>query len=203
MKAHARVLGIGVVVLAAACLIGPAGSGNAADEKEDPKAKEIRAALLKLTEAIEKGDAGETKKASEALQKYELLPIMKNMKLRANGGLGVGAQPGAITPDGIEAKVIGMARKNMTKGELEKQGAELAKAAYVIAAIAEITPAKAPVKTKMGDKDPKDWAKWSEDMSKFSRELAKAAQAKDPDKVKAAAANLNSSCNSCHGIFRD
>ena len=34
-------------------------------------------------------------------------------------------------------------------------------------------------------------------------ELAKAAKAKEPKGVKDAAGKLNTSCNNCHGVFRD
>jgi cytochrome c556 len=202
MSMRAQVLGLGIATLAlATLLLIAAGSGSAADDEKE--AKEIQAAVRKLADAVEQNNAAEVKKQAAALQKYDLLPVMKQLKLRANGGMGIGEKPGTVTPDGIEAKLIGMARKGLAPAELGKQGADIARAAYIMAAIGEVAKDKSPVKKKMGEKDPKDWAKWSEDMAKFGKELGDATKAKDAAKVKTAAANLNSSCNSCHGIFRD
>jgi hypothetical protein len=84
MKSHAPVLGLGTIALAASLwFLAAVGSGSAADD--DQKAKEIREAVLKMAEAIEKNDAAETKKQSAILMKHDLLPIMKNLKLRENG----------------------------------------------------------------------------------------------------------------------
>jgi cytochrome c556 len=133
---------------------------------------------------------------------------METLNQRTNGRIGVGG-PGKITPDGIEAKLINMSRNRppLSAAQLAKEGNDIAKSAYVMAAIAEVAKNKCPVKkvTKKGDttQDPKDWAKWTEEMSKYSRELAKAAQAKELDKVKDASAKLYSSCLSCHASFRD
>jgi hypothetical protein len=72
-----------------------------------------------------------------------------------------------------------------------------------MASIGMFAKDKCPVKTKMGEKDPKEWVKWCEDMEKYGKELAEAAKAKNADKVKTAATNLYSTCNNCHTIFRD
>lgn len=201
MSTRARVLGLASVTLVlATLLVAAVGNGNAADDEK--QAKEIREVLGKLAEAVEKNDAAAIKTQGDALKKFDLLPVMKQLKLRANGGIGIGKE-GTITPDGIEAKLIGVARKGLTAGELDKQGADVAKAAYIMAAIAEFSKDKSPVKKKMGDKDPAVWAKLSVDMAKQAKELGDAAKAKDGAKLKTAAANLNSSCNTCHGIFRD
>ena len=47
------------------------------------------------------------------------------------------------------------------------------------------------------------WSQWSEAMRKSADELADAAKAKAPAAIKTAAAKLNSTCNNCHGVFRD
>jgi hypothetical protein len=198
MRLNARVLVIGGAALAGLWFLA---AGSAADEEKE--AKEIRVHLVKMADAIEQSNQAEAKKQADALKKYELLPIMKQLKLRANGGIGIGPQPGSISPDGIEAKLIGMARKPLPAAQLMKEGDDLAKAAYIMAAIAEIAKDRCPVKQKVGDKDPKDWVKWSEDMHKLSKDVAAAAKAKDPAKLKTVAANLNSNCNSCHTVFRD
>jgi len=69
-------------------------------------------------------------------------------------------------------------------------------------AVAEIALAKTP-KKKDGEKDPKDWKEYSEEMIKQSRELRKAIEAADPKAVKVTANKLNASCTNCHGKFRD
>jgi cytochrome c556 len=199
MSMHARLLGVG----AAALLLGIAflaATGRAADDKGN---KEVREAVLKLAAAVEKSDAAEQKKQTEALKKEDLSEIMDQFKLRKSGGIGVGSTPGAHTPDGIELKIINLGKKALAKSDLDKQADDIAKAAYVAAAIAELAQYKCPVQVKKGEKDPKDWQKWSAGMKESALELAKAAKAKDPAKVHAAAGKLNSNCQNCHGVFRD
>ena len=58
-------------------------------------------------------------------------------------------------------------------------------------------------KKKEGDKDPKDWTTWTDDMLKAAKALAAAAEKKDAKAVKDAAYKLNNSCNNCHEVFRD
>jgi cytochrome c556 len=65
-----------------------------------------------------------------------------------------------------------------------------------------VAKAKAPEKDE-GAKKKKDYLEWAGDMKKAAQELAAAAKAKDPQKVKVAAATLNNACNNCHGVFRD
>ena len=60
-----------------------------------------------------------------------------------------------------------------------------------------VATAKAPEKDE-GAKKKKDFLEWAADMKKGAEELATAAKAKDPQKVKTAAASLNSACNNCH-----
>src|SRR5262245_58243021 len=84
MKLHARVLGLGAVLAAGIWFLAIAGSGSAQDD--DAKTKEIKELVLKLADAVEKNDAAEIKKHTDALQKekqnkkpgdkhhYELLP---------------------------------------------------------------------------------------------------------------------------------
>jgi hypothetical protein len=197
---------VGIPVAAMAVgLLASLGAGNAA-QQDDKEAKDIKMArepVIRLAEATEKKDAAETKRQEDVLLKMELLPIMKQLKLRTAGGIGIGDKPGAVTPDGIEAKLIGMARKPLPPAELDKASADFAKAAYVMAAIAEICEDKCPLKEKKGDKDPKEWKQWSLDMKKYAVEVAEAAKKKDGAAVQAAARNLNSTCNNCHGIWRD
>jgi hypothetical protein len=201
MRLYARVLAASGVVLAlGVCLVYVVGSGSAADEKDK---KEVTDAVLKLAEAVEKGDKEAIKKQTEDLAKSAPLgSVMDLLKLRTKDGLGVGATPGAITPDGIEAKIQALAKKPLTAAELAKQGPDLEKMAYIATAISHVADYNTP-KKKMGEKDPKDWKTWTEDMQTGSADLAKAIKAKNPMDIKTVANKLNSSCNNCHGVFRD
>ena len=189
MKKRARVWAFGAVALS----LGIWSLATAADDNKD-----ANDALVKLAEAIEKKDDAGIKKASEALKKVDLDKIMKAMALPKNGGLGVGA-----AKEGIEAKLIALGKKAMDAKALAKDADSLAKACYVMAAIAEVSKDKCPVTKKQGDKDPKMWVKWSEDMKAASIELATTLKGGKPDMVKTVASKLNSSCNNCHSPFRE
>jgi cytochrome c556 len=198
MIGHARVLLAGAALLALGICILVAGSGNAADENE----KAARAALRKVADLIDKGDLGAAKAAAKDIaKKYELEEVMHAFQLRTKKGEGLGEKPGAITPDGIEAKLINLAKKALPAKQLEKEADALARAAYISAAIAEVANFKVPEKD--AKKNPKDWIAWTKDMTDAAQDLAKAAKAKDPKGVKEAANKLNTSCNNCHGVFRD
>ena len=56
---------------------------------------------------------------------------------------------------------------------------------------------------KQGDKDPKDWKKWSQDIREHSLEFAKAVKSKDTKAVQTAALKAVGTCNACHSKFRD
>jgi cytochrome c556 len=199
MMTHARLLiaGAGLLVLGLGIL---AAGGRAADDKDS------RQALRKAADLIEEGKMDEAKKAAKDIaKKYELDDVMHAFQLRTKKGEGLGDKPGAITPDGIEAKLIGLAKaKPMGAKQLEKEAAALARAAYISAAIAEVAKFKVPERDpKEPKKNPKVWEALSKDMGEASLELAKAAKARDPKGVKDAASKLNTSCNNCHTDFRD
>src|SRR5262249_29943710 len=132
--------------------------------------------------------------------------VMNLMALRKAGSkkfaFGVGDVPGKITPDGIEAKIMGLGRKAPPAKTLENESPALVKMAYRVAAISKVAQTKVPEKDE-GMKKRKDWIEWSQSMETTAKELAEAAKGKDPSKVKTAAAKLNSNCNNCHGTFRD
>jgi len=143
-----------------------------------------------------------------------LQDVMELMKKRVKekdgkitGGFGVGPKATAQMDDGIEARIQNLGRKKLTKAQLGDKDLmkDLAQMADRTAVIGEVALAKPAVKKKVGDKDPKDWAKWSEDMTKAARELSKELQKgdkADPDQVKTIASTLNGSCTDCHGKFR-
>ena len=187
MSKHARVLGFGVIVLALVARF-----NLSADEKS------AREGIDKLAKSLADKKADQV----DALKKENLDDVMNLFKLRKSGGFGVGNTPGAITPDGIELKIINLAKKTVA-GDLKTQGDAIAEAAYRTAAIAEFALHKCPIEKKKGEKDPKDWEKWSKGMKDAALELATAAKAKDAKKVEDAAKKLNNNCQQCHGVFRD
>lgn len=174
--------------------------GRAADKKK------VQDALLKVADLIEKKDMAGAKKeaaAIAAMDKFDLNDVMQFFKPRLKGGLGLGEKAGAISPDGIESYYMNLEKKAPPPKTLETISADLARSAYVVAAIAEVVIDKCPVPAKKGEKDPAQWKSWTEDMRKSSIELAEAFKEKNAMGIKSAAKKLNESCINCHGPFRE
>lgn len=197
MKISTRALVAGGAVLAVALCCLAAGEGSAADTKA------LMAEIQKAAALLEKGDEEAAKKAAKDIAtKYQLDDAMHAFGPRTKGGVGVGDKPGAIVPDCIETRFVNLGKKALAKPQLDKEAPALTRAAYVTAILGHVAIAHQPLK-KEGNKDPKDWKQWSQDMIQASDALAKALKSKDPAAVKTAASTLNSSCNNCHGVFRD
>jgi hypothetical protein len=172
--------------------------GWAADDKA------LGADVLKLAGTIQQKDQQAARAQADAIaKKAELEDIMGLFRLRAKKGLGLGETPGAIKPDGIEAKIINLGKHAPKPAEMSQESQALARAGYVAAAIAMATEGKCPVERKQGEKDPEKWRGWMEDMRKSAVDFAAAAEAGRPADVKAAATRLNASCNNCHAAFRE
>lgn len=198
----ALVLGLGLV----------AGSG-AADDNEVPK--ELRDGIYKIADLLEKGKTDEAKKESAALTKKSgcdggkpgsCTDLMHGLAVRAKKGFGVGTKPGAIKPDGIEAKIqiLGDDKKKLTPKLLENEAADIQRMAYISAAIGMITLDATPKKDD-GKKKASDWKKWATEMVEFGVKLGDAAgkgKAAVPKDVQIAARNLDGSCTSCHEVYR-
>ncbi len=198
MRTHARVWVAGALLLAVGVWSLNHGRGTAADGKQ------LAEAIQKLAETAAKPDAAAAKKDAERLAKtVELDSLMYLFKLRTKDGLGVGVKPGAITPDGIEMKLLALAKRPLAPKDLEAQSEGLVQAGHATAALALVAQHKCPITRKMGDKDPKKWQEWTDEMHKAALELSGAAKAKKPAELKTAAAKLNSTCNNCHSVFRD
>jgi hypothetical protein len=172
------------------------GVGKATEDKD------VKGTVLKIADAFQKNDSAGAKKLAESLKDEDLEDVMHLFKPRKDKGLGIGDKAGAIKPDGIELKVIALAQNAPPKKELDDASEDLAKAAYVAAAIAEVALTKTPEK-KEKDKDPKDWKNWAEGMRQGALDLASAAKAKNPADVQKAAEKMDSNCKSCHKVFRD
>src|SRR5262249_10991961 len=106
-------------------------------------------------EALKKlaGMGDEMKKAGEAEAKkkeMDLEAVMHGFKLRNKGGIGFGEKPSANpTTDGIEARIIALSKKELTKKEAETQEKDLITMAQISAAIASVAIHKCPVDKKM------------------------------------------------------
>jgi len=177
-------------------------SSLSADDKDKEKEEERKAVLAARTDVLKLANGGGGDPQAVA-KKHMIEHVMRGFKLREKGGIGLGEKPEAITPDGIEAKILLWATKKLpTKQDLSKDSAAYVKGIEIVKTIADINEFYAP-KEKKGDKDPVKWKKFNEDMKVASKSLIEALKATDPGKVKIAAGKLNQSCNDCHGIFRD
>jgi hypothetical protein len=160
-------------------------------------ARKQAAHLLDLAEAG-RGDA----RPVDLRPEMDLDEVEGLMKPRPRGGLGVGLVADTVKPDGIEAKLFALVRRPLGEAEAWAQSADLARAAAVTAAMAQLLHAYAPDK-KEGLKDPKDWRAWAGQMQAAAQELEAAARAKDPRAIRAAAIKVNGACLNCHEVFRD
>jgi cytochrome c556 len=193
MKKPARVWTVGAV-LAALGIWTIVGVSNGADAKKSPAAMDIE----KLAAAIQKGDEDGAKSLTKTIaEKYdELDKIMHLFKSRDKKGLGVGATAKAVQPDGIELKLLDMAKKDVKEALVKKEGKALEQMGYHVAAIASVALAKPP------ENGGKDWKGWGEDLKTAALDLAKAAKAVDAEGVGKAVSKLNASCASCHEKYR-
>jgi cytochrome c556 len=160
---------------------------------QDPDAVKRKAAwdgVLKMVEALAKGDAPGVKAGEAVARKADEVHLMNLFLPSRKGGLGVG---GKHTPDGIEAWMIAPARRAPSKTELEAKAAELEKAAQSIQSVGQVIQGKRPGR----------WAAWSRELTDAARDLALAARARKADEVKTIASRITSSCNRCHGVYRE
>lgn len=177
-------------------------NGTAADE--DKEAKEAKAGILKLADVMAKKDMAAAKTQAQAIAKKidEVATVMDLMKVRGDGGLGVGA-PGKFKNDGIEKQLLAMGKVPLTPAQAKDEGEALERMGDQAAAIAAVAKYKCPVMKKEGQKDPKDWATWCDDMRQAALEFSAAARAKDAAKLKTTTLKLNGTCSNCHSVFRD
>jgi hypothetical protein len=168
-------------------------------QQNDKDVKEAKEAVTKVVIAMRQGgNAGP--QAAEAAKKVEIENLMIGFKPRNKGGFGIGAK-GAVTPDGIEQKIINMAKRALTKDQIAKQKEPLIEMAERTKAIAEITQHYMP--PKKAGANPANWKKFTQETKKAADDLAGALKGGDPKKIKDAATDLNASCTNCHSDFRD
>src|SRR5437588_9114419 len=104
------------MILGAALVLASGFSMLALADEPTPEAKAAAAAIQKLADGAGKTKWEDITKASaDVAKKNELEHVMDLMKMRRAEakvpGLGVGKNPGKITPDGIEAKIISLTKK--------------------------------------------------------------------------------------------
>lgn len=184
-------------VIALICLSAPS---QAAQDKD------LNAVVVKIADAIKKGDNDEAKKlATAAVNNKNLVEqindIMHMFKPRNKGGMGVGVKP-LTNPakDGLEVALRDLGRD--VPANVAKQAEALETSGYWIAAIAELSAAKGWERDS-GKKTKKAWAAGTEEMRKLGIDFAKAAAGKGGQQIKTAAAKLNENCNRCHSIYKD
>src|SRR4051794_21831553 len=104
-------LSLGVLALA----LSAQGSGIDAKIAEQVK---------KIAEAVEKGDDAAAQKQAAAVAKQidTLDEVMHGFKLRTKKGIGVGSTAGVSQPDGIDLRLVGLARDGITPAALAKEG---------------------------------------------------------------------------------
>jgi cytochrome c556 len=207
---------LSILVLGVAALASPMSRGDD-DEKEEKeniaKAKKLAAPLKNLVDAVQTGkDNKAIAKTAEELDK-EAGKLGDNdglkymmwaaYKLREKGGMGVGDKSDTIKPDGIEAKIISLAKKELPAAQLTKEADDLLRMAQVAKAIAEIVDLHTP-KTIPGNakRTPAAWNEFNQRQKAGANDLIDAVKANKPDKVLDATRNLYSSCTNCHTTFR-
>lgn len=174
-----------------------------ADDDDKKANKEAQEAVLKLLDSMN-GKKGDVKSQAEAIHKKfdELKPVMWVYKPRKKDGIGMGKNG-----DDIEKTLVKVSNprdKEMTPKKILTMREELAKAAELSRAVAEVADLyAAQYKDDNGKKDPAKWKEFMAKMRKGADELSKAAKGDDPVKIRNAAGNLSASCTECHAVFRN
>lgn len=209
---------IGVVLLALVLLLADREAG-AADE-DDP-----RGSVEAIAGHLGKGDAKAAsqhahflgKKADFNMRKMRLDEHHQLFAGRARGGFGVGG-PGAVRPDGIEAKIAFLAERPLTARQLAQEKTALQEMAWRTAAIAEVTIAATPPAVRWR-KPP--WEVLSWDMRDQALKLNHALEIEMPllaqfmglavqpafdkhkiNEVRRVARALEATCTNCHQFLR-
>jgi hypothetical protein len=203
MSRIARKLAAGAV-LAMGIWWAAAPAGLGADDPEETAAiKEAQKGIMELVNMNGAAAKTKAKAIADASRKAAmggdegLKFVMRAFKPKPKGGIGVGPKG-----ESIELKIIGLSKRMLPTAEVGKQKDDLDKIAKISKAISQVTHHYTPKGKKPG-KDPKDWTKYTDEMTKGAEELARAAKSGNRQAIKTAATNLNASCTNCHGTFRD
>ena|SRR5215471_2610190 len=159
----------------------------------DDDSKAIKAAILKLADALEKNDKDAAKKLVDELKKNDLENIMDVFKTTKGGGFDV------VGKEGIENKIRALSKK---AADVKTNAENYEKMAKIVGAVFEVVLQKCPVDSKQGAKDPKKFADWCKEVTEGAKALSEAAKAKDAKRVTDAAKKVNQACNDCHEVFK-
>jgi hypothetical protein len=188
---------VGALVLAVGIFLTISSTFSACDDDDEKKAtKEAQQDILKLVDAIQKGNGGARAQAQAIHKKYdELKPVMNIFKPRDKGGIGVGPRGKG---DGIELRLRDWAtKKPLSPTDLKRMAADIERAARIAQAVADVADLYVP------KKNPDQWKKYTQDMREGAEEWAKAARSGDPAQLKKASNKLDTSCIDCHNDFRN
>jgi hypothetical protein len=166
--------------------------------------KAVGAAIVKLGDAVKKGDADATKKMAvkiNGMKELEDLPdLMHLFKPRNKGGMGWGSKAGTNpATDGLEKKIQEYA-KNVKANEATDPNNE--EAGYWLSAMAEIVRLRTPEKDMAGGKTKKAWNDFADATRAAADGFTKAAATKNAGAIKTAADKLNTTCLNCHSKFK-
>ena len=211
-RQYTMLAGAGALALGIAAILVSAGRG---DDEKIVVPKDIASAVNKMADEVGKGtDVSKEAAAFKAKHADDLKPTMWIFKPRmggGEGGFGVGAKPGpyklgdAELPDGIEGIILTLGnprRAPLKPDDLKKAAPDFKRLADVTLAMAELAHQYKPDK-KEGDKDPKKWTEFTDEMKQGAKDLKAAVDMNKSDATKAAFTKLYSSCTRCHAVFRD
>ena len=206
MIVHARGWIVGIA--GSALALGLLGPGQAADDS-----KELVESVKKVAAALAKNDASEAKKLADGFgKKFENEDAMAlfGPRTKSDGkmgrGLGVGSKPGVLKPDGIEKKLMELAKKPLPDKQLADEADALTTMGYDMAALAAIAHGSEPSdkdKKPVYKKRKKDWETWADELKDASLKLATAAKDKKAGDLHKIATKADETCSKCHAVFRD
>jgi WD40 repeat protein len=137
-------------------------------------------------------------------KQYDLSDVMTVFKLRRPGarvsGIGIGEKPGVSSPDGIEARLVRLARNVPTADVLQSEGRALSRTADILAAVAALTrhlPLELPARARP------IWDGLNRDLHLSSREMAAAVKTSQPKKLWEAVRHARYVCSQCHIMMRN
>jgi hypothetical protein len=166
---------------------------------ESPRDKQpkLHPAVTALVELAKASEAGKdlSKSAKAILQRHDLDEIKQALRQREKGGVGVGKwQQGKA--NGIESKLLILARRDPTAAQLKAESADLLKMTHVLIASAEVTKVGAPNYNSSSRR--KRYLQDCDEMKGGSLDLLKAVKDSDTKATRKAALRIQNACSGCH-----
>jgi hypothetical protein len=156
--------------------------------------------VLDLAKDIEAGKPVAKKAAAIHGKHEDGNELMKGLKPRNKGGIGVGPNGPS---DGIEYKLNLLGKRALKKSQFDKEKLELLRMAYINLAYAEIVRHYAPRRRTRDGKGGREWRQYTTDWKAATNELLGAIKKDSPEGVKKASNKITNTCNGCHEHFRD